>query len=105
MIVIREGSSGDVPDVGSKKELAGEIRAGRQGRRVRSHGGDMFPEDETTQQVGETGAGSAEHSQREADELAFSLRPGEVSPVIAIENTYYILMVEAKTQSRDQADW
>ena len=28
--------------------------------------------------------------------VAFSLRPGEVSPVIGVGNTYYIIMVEAK---------
>ena len=35
MIVVREGSSGDVPDIGSKKELAEEIRDKvAQGRRI-----------------------------------------------------------------------
>jgi peptidyl-prolyl cis-trans isomerase SurA len=28
--------------------------------------------------------------------VAFSLRPGEVSPVLDIDNTYYILTVDAK---------
>ena len=101
MIVIREGSSGDVPDVGSKKELAEEIRdkvaKGAEFDRM----AEMYSEDETTQQVGGDWGWIERNTLNEKlTNVAFSLRPGEVSPVIAIENTYYILMVEAKRIAR-----
>lgn len=97
MIVIREGSSGDVPDIGSKRELAEEIRqkvaAGAEFDRM----AQMYSEDETTQQVGgDWGWIERNTLNEQLTNLAFSLRPGEVSPVIAIEKTYYIIMVEAK---------
>jgi parvulin-like peptidyl-prolyl isomerase len=97
MIVIREGSSGDVPDVGSKKDLAEEIRqkvaAGAEFDRM----AQMYSEDETTQQVGgDWGWIERNTLNEQLTNVAFSLRPGEVSPVIAIQNTYYIIMVEAK---------
>lgn len=97
MIVIREGSSGDVPDVGSKKDLAEEIRqkisAGAEFDRM----AQMSSEDQTTQQVGgDWGWIERNTLNEQLTNVAFSLRPGEVSPVIAIENTYYIIMVEAK---------
>jgi peptidyl-prolyl cis-trans isomerase SurA len=97
MIVIREGSSGDVPDVGSKKELAQEIRqkiaSGAEFNRM----AEMYSEDETTQQVGgDWGWIERNTLNEELTKVAFSLRPGEVSPVIGIENTYYILMVDAR---------
>lgn len=101
MIVIREGSSGDVPDVGSKKELAEEIRdkvaKGAEFDRM----AEMYSEDETTQQVGGDWGWIERNTLNEKlTNVAFSLRPGEVSPVIAIENTYYIIMVEAKRIAR-----
>jgi parvulin-like peptidyl-prolyl isomerase len=97
MIVIREGSSGDVPDMGSKKELAEEIRqkvaAGAEFDRM----AQMYSEDDTTQQVGgDWGWIERNTLNEQLTNVAFSLRPGEVSPVIALENTYYIIMVEAK---------
>ena len=54
-------------------------------------------EDETTQQVGgDWGWIERNTLNEELTKVAFSLRPGEVSPVIGIENTYYILMVDAR---------
>jgi parvulin-like peptidyl-prolyl isomerase len=97
MIVIREGSSGDVPDEGSKRELAEEIHqkvaAGAEFDRM----AQMYSEDETTQQAGgDWGWIERNTLNEQLTNVAFSLRPGEVSPVIAVGNTYYILMVEAK---------
>jgi peptidyl-prolyl cis-trans isomerase SurA len=97
MIVIREGSSGDIPDMGSKRELAEEIRdkvaKGAEFDRM----AEMYSEDETTQQVGGDWGWIERNTLNEKlTNVAFSLRPGEVSPVIAIDNTYYIVMVEAK---------
>ncbi len=97
MIVVREGSSGDIPDVGSKKDLAEEIRdkvaKGAEFDRM----AEMYSEDETTQQVGGDWGWIERNTLNEKlTNVAFSLRPGEVSPVVAIDNTYYIIMVEAK---------
>jgi peptidyl-prolyl cis-trans isomerase SurA len=97
MIVVREGSSGDIPDLGSKRELAEEIRdkvaKGAEFDRM----AEMYSEDETTQQVGGDWGWIERNTLNEKlTNVAFSLRPGEVSPVIAIDGTYYIVMVEAK---------
>jgi peptidyl-prolyl cis-trans isomerase SurA len=97
MIVIREGSSGDIPDIGSKKELAEEIRdkvaKGAEFDRM----AEMYSEDETTQQIGGDWGWIERNTLNEKlTNVAFSLRPGEVSPVIGIDKTYYIIMVEAK---------
>ena len=97
MIVVREGSSGDVPDIGSKKELAEEIRdkvaKGAEFDRM----AEMYSEDETTQQAGGDWGWIERNTLNEKlTNVAFSLRPGEVSPVIGIDKTYYIIMVEAK---------
>jgi peptidyl-prolyl cis-trans isomerase SurA len=97
MIVIREGSSGDIPDIGSKRELAEEIREKVAKGAEFDRMAEMYSEDETTQQVGGDWGWIERNTLNEKlTNVAFSLRPGEVSPVIAIDNTYYIVMVEAK---------
>jgi peptidyl-prolyl cis-trans isomerase SurA len=97
MIVIREGSSGDVPDIGSKRELAEEIREKVAQGAEFDRMAEMYSEDETTQQIGGDWGWIERNTLNEKlTDVAFSLRPGEVSPVIGIDNTYYIIMVEAK---------
>jgi peptidyl-prolyl cis-trans isomerase SurA len=97
MIVIREGSSGDIPDIGSKRELAEEIREKVAKGAEFDRMAEMYSEDETTQQVGGDWGWIERNTLNEKlTNVAFSLRPGEVSPVIAIDNTYYIVIVEAK---------
>ena len=97
MIVIREGNTGDVVDTGSKKDLATEIRGKVAGGAEFEHMAQMYSEDETTQQVGgDWGWIERNTLNEQLTNVAFSLRPGEVSPVVTIGNTHYILMVEAK---------
>jgi parvulin-like peptidyl-prolyl isomerase len=97
MIVIREASLGDVPDTGSKKELAEEIRQKVASGAEFDRMAEMYSEDETTQQVGgDWGWIERNTLNEELTKVAFALRPGEVSPVITIENTHYILMADAK---------
>ncbi len=97
MIVIREGSSGDIPDMGSKRELAEEIREKVAKGAEFDRMAEMYSEDETTQQAGGDWGWIERNTLNEKlTNVAFSLRPGEVSPVIAVENTYDIIMVEAK---------
>ncbi|HEY5741820.1 MAG TPA: peptidylprolyl isomerase [Terrimicrobiaceae bacterium] len=97
MIVIREGSGGDVPDVGSKKDLAEEIRQKVAKGAEFDRMAQMYSEDESTQQVGGDWGWIERNTLNEKlTNVAFSLRAGEVSPVIFIDNTYYIVMVEAR---------
>jgi peptidyl-prolyl cis-trans isomerase SurA len=97
MIVIREGSSGDVPEVGSKKDLAEEIRQKVASGAEFDRMAQMYSEDETTQQAGgDWGWIERNTLNQELTNVAFSLRAGEVSPVINIENTYYVIKVEAR---------
>lgn len=97
MIVIREGVGGDVPDVGSKKDLAQEIRQKVASGAEFDRMAQMYSEDESTQQVGgDWGWVERNTLNEKLTAVAFSLRPGEVSPVVEISGTYYILMVEAK---------
>ena len=59
MIVIREGSSGDVPDVGSKKELAEEIRQKVASGAEFDRMAEMYRRTRRRSRLGETGAGSS----------------------------------------------
>jgi peptidyl-prolyl cis-trans isomerase SurA len=97
MIVIREGSSGDVPDVGSKKDLASEIREKIAGGAEFERMAEMYSEDDTTREVGgDWGWVERSTLNEQLTSEAFSLKPGQLSPVINVGNTYYILMVDAK---------
>ena len=58
MIVIREGSSGDVPDVGSKKELAQEIRQKIASGAEFDRMAEMYRRMRQRSRLGKTGAGS-----------------------------------------------
>lgn len=96
MIIIREGSGGDVPDVGSKKDLAKEIRDKiAQGSEFESIA-RMYSEDDTRDAGGDWGWIERNTLNEQITNVAFSLKPGEVSPVITIGDAYYIMMVEAK---------
>jgi parvulin-like peptidyl-prolyl isomerase len=96
MIIIREGNSGDIPAVGSKKELAREIREKIvQGSDFESIA-RMYSEDDTRDVGGDWGWVERDMLNEEITKVAFSLRPGEISPVVQIGDSYYIMMVEAK---------
>jgi parvulin-like peptidyl-prolyl isomerase len=95
MIIVRDGG-GDIPDMGSKKDLAKEIRdkiaQGAEFDRM----AQMYSEDDTRDAGGDWGWIERNTLNEEITKVAFSLKPGEVSPVITVGETYYILMVEAK---------
>lgn len=96
MIIIREGSSGDIPDAGSKKDLAREIRDKiAQGSEFESIA-RMYSEDDTRDAGGDWGWIERNTLNEEITKVAFSLRPGEVSPVVNIGDAYYIMMIDAK---------
>jgi peptidyl-prolyl cis-trans isomerase SurA len=97
MIVIREGNSGDVAGGEDKKAVAKEIRdkiaSGAEFDRM----AQMYSEDTNTQEVGgDWGWIERNTLNEQLTSVAFSLRPGEVSPVVDMNGTYYIMMVEAK---------
>ena len=96
MIIIREGSSGDIPDTGSKKDLAKEIRDKiAQGSEFESIA-RMYSEDDTRDAGGDWGWVERDTLNEEITKVAFSLPPGQVSQVVSIGDAYYIMMVDAK---------
>lgn len=101
MIVLREGGSEgweDLPgDSGGKKGMAEEIRekltAGADFERMAL----MYSEDATTREIGgDWGWIDRNTLNEQLTQVAFSLRPGQVSPVIQLGNSFYILLVEAR---------
>jgi peptidyl-prolyl cis-trans isomerase SurA len=96
MIIIREGSSGDIPDAGSKKDLAKEIRDKiAQGSEFESIA-RMYSEDDTRDAGGDWGWIERNTLNEDITKVAFSLSPGQVSQVVAIGDAYYIMMIDAK---------
>lgn len=99
MIVIKEGAAnGDAPadPSVSKKQMASEIReklaAGGEFDRL----AQMYSEDSTSDMGGDWGWIERKTLNEDLAKVAFSLKPSEISPIIPIDNGYYILMVEAK---------
>ncbi|GAT33933.1 peptidyl-prolyl cis-trans isomerase SurA [Terrimicrobium sacchariphilum] len=96
MIVIREENSSDVASTdkqGIAKEIRDKIAGGAEFDRM----AQMYSEDPNTQEVGgDWGWIERGTLNEQLTSVAFSLRPGEVSPVVQIGGTYYILMIEAK---------
>ena len=95
MIVLREGdTTGTVTNV-SKKGMAEEVRqkiaAGAEFDRM----AQMYSEDSTQDSGGDFGWVERKTLNDTLSQAAFSMKAGEVSPVIPIDNSYYILMVEA----------
>ncbi len=96
MIVIREENSSDVASTdkqGIAKEIRDKIAGGAEFDRM----AQMYSEDPNTQEVGgDWGWIERGTLNEQLTSVAFSLRPGEVSPVVQVGGTYYILMIEAK---------
>ncbi len=97
MIVIREGSDSDIPGAGDKKQIAREIRdkiaSGAEFDRM----AQMYSEDESTQQAGgDWGWIERSTLNEQLTGVAFSLKTGEVSQIVQLDNTCYIMMVEAR---------
>lgn len=97
MIVLREGKATDVPGGENKSQTADEIRqklvAGAEFPRM----AEMYSEDEGTRDSGgDWGWIERNTLNEQLSSVAFSLRPGQVSPVVKLGDSYYILLVEAK---------
>ena len=102
MIILREGASGSDIDPGaaapeSKRAMAEEIRQRLVSGADFSRMAQMYSEDPGTQEVGGDWGWIERNTLNEAlTKVAFSLSAGQVSPVVQIGETYYILMVEAR---------
>jgi peptidyl-prolyl cis-trans isomerase SurA len=96
MIVLRDDDSGTgLP--GGKKEMAKEIRAKLTSGAEFGRMAQMYSEDPTTQQAdGDWGWIDRKTLSEELTSRAFALRAGEISDVIEVGNSYYIMMVEAR---------
>ena len=102
MIVLKDGAStGDAvtdPAAG-KKEMATEIREKLAGGAEFDRLAQMYSEDSTNEAGGDWGWVERKTLNEELSSVAFSLKPGEISQIIPLDNSYYILMVEAKKPS------
>jgi peptidyl-prolyl cis-trans isomerase SurA len=99
MIVLKDGGSGgDTPADASvsKKQMAAEIREKLAGGAEFDRLAQMYSEDSTNEAGGDWGWVERKTLNEELAKVAFSLKPGEISPIIPLDNAYYILMVEAK---------
>ena len=101
MIVLKEGDSasgsGDASTATSisKKQMAAEIRDKLAGGAEFDRLAQMYSEDSTNESGGDWGWVERKTLNEELAKVAFSLKTSEISPVIPLDNAYYILMVEA----------
>jgi peptidyl-prolyl cis-trans isomerase SurA len=97
MIVLREDDNSDTAPAGGKKEMAQEIRSKLASGADFGRMAQMYSEDASTQQSeGDWGWIDRKTLSEVLTEKAFSLRAGEISDVIEVDNSYYIMMVEAR---------
>ncbi len=100
MIVLHEGGAagGDAssdPGIG-KKQMAYEIHDKLAGGAEFDRMAQMYSEDSTNESGGDWGWIERKTLNDDLAKVAFSLKKGEISPVIQVDNAYYILMVEDK---------
>lgn len=97
MIVLREGGDSDLGPAGGKAEMANEIRAKLTSGADFGRMAQMYSEDPATQQAdGDWGWVDRKTLSEELTNQAFALRAGEISKVVPIGTSYYIMMVEAR---------
>lgn len=101
MIVIREADTSDVLTGANKRQVAGEIRQKLTEGADFDRMAQMYSEDPSTQEVGGDWGWIERNTLNSAlSRVAFSLKPGEISPVIELDNAYYILMAEARKNAQ-----
>ncbi len=97
MIVLREGESSDTGLPGGKKEMAKEIRTKLTSGAEFGRMAQMYSEDPTSQAAeGDWGWIDNKTLSEELTTRAFALRAGEISDVVEVGGSYYIMMVEAR---------
>ena len=99
MIVLKEGASSESGDASSssisKKQMAAEIREKLTGGAEFDRLAQMYSEDSTNESGGDWGWVERTTLNEELAKVVFSLKPSEISPVLPLDNAYYILMAEA----------
>jgi peptidyl-prolyl cis-trans isomerase SurA len=100
MIVLRDSADSDTGLAGGKEEMAKEIRSKLAGGADFARMAQMYSEDPNTQQAeGDWGWIDRKTLSDQLSSVAFTLRAGEISEVIHIGNSYYIMMVEARKEA------
>lgn len=97
MIVLRDDETSDTALAAGKAEMAREIRAKLVAGAEFGRMAQMYSEDPTTQAAdGDWGWIDRKTLSEALTAKAFALRAGEISDVIQLGNSYYIMMVEAR---------
>lgn len=97
MIVLRESTAGDVPGTGGKEQIAEEIRQKLVQGAEFDRMAQMYSDDEGTRDAGgDWGWIERGTLNEQLTSVAFSLRPGQVSPTVKIGDSYYIMLIEAR---------
>jgi peptidyl-prolyl cis-trans isomerase SurA len=97
MIVLREGVGSDIPTSGSKSQIAGEIRQKLVDGAEFTRMAEMYSEDEGTRDAGgDWGWIERGTLNEQLSSIAFALGAGQVSQVVHVGDSFYILLVEAK---------
>jgi peptidyl-prolyl cis-trans isomerase SurA len=100
MIVLHEGADvgGDASSAPAvnKRQMAQEIHDKLSGGAEFDRLAQMYSEDSTNESGGDWGWIERKTLNEDLAKVAFSLKEGEISPVIPLDNSYYILMVESK---------
>ncbi len=97
MIVLREGSSSDIISGANKDQVAEEIRQKLTTGADFDRMAQMYSEDEATRDAGgDWGWIERNTLNEQLTKAAFALKAGEISPIIKIQGSLYILTVEAR---------
>lgn len=106
MIVLRDGGSpdvadGDLPGGGNKQAMAQEIREKLVGGADFARMASMYSEDTSTADMGgDWGWIQRDTLNQELTRAAFALGTGQISPVVQLGDSYYILLVEERKPAR-----
>lgn len=99
MIVLRE-TDDDVAEMGGKLAMAQEIREKLKDGADFGMMAQMYSEDPTTQMAdGDWGWIDKNTLSEDLTQRAFSLRAGEISEVIQLGNSYYIMMIDERQEA------
>ena len=98
MITLRKGETGEV-----RRKMIEEIREKIVGGAAFEDLAKMYSEDSTQEAGGDWGWINRRMLNENLTKIAFSMKPGKVSEVIELGNSYYLLYVEAKKHATTKA--